>query len=87
MTNAHPFPDPLQMFKWVLLFEGLLLVAFLAMCAGWFLSLTWALYHCSKYFPEGDQKTRWILVVVFVPVAGAVAYFAAGRPTCNRKFW
>lgn len=78
--------DPLAPLKFVFLVQAAFLVAVLALSAFWLVALTWALYHCSKYFPEGGPKTRWILLIVFVPIAGAVAYALAGRPTCNRRF-
>lgn len=87
MMPTNAVFDPLGGLKFVLMFEALsfLFMAFLTFA--WMIALTWSLFHCSKYFPEGEAKTRWILLIVLVPLAGPLAYCFAGRPVCNRKFF
>ena len=86
MQTTNTVFNPLSVMETIVLVQGLFLVCVAAFVACYFAGMTWGLYHCLRYFPEGNAKTRWILLIVFVPVAGPLAYCFAGRATCHRKF-
>ncbi len=56
---------------------GLLLLAFTA----------WMVVDCALHEPPvGNEKLVWILVNLFVPLIGPLAYYALRRPERMRQF-
>lgn len=40
----------------------------------------WAIWHAYwRTFPTGQEKALWLVAVVFLPFAGALAYLFIGR--------
>jgi hypothetical protein len=76
--------DPFAPLKTLIFFEVGLILFLLAALASCVLTLAWGLYHCMRYFPEGQQKQRWLLIVC-IPIAGPLAYAFGGRPISANK--
>ena len=45
----------------------------------------WSIRHAfSRYFPTREEKKLWILVAVFIPVLGGLAYLFVGRKRAQK---
>ena len=70
--------DPQQVLSGMLAGSILMMLVSLAFSAAWFGLFLAALIHCLKHKHDKDRLT-WIIVVIFVPLIGAILYFTIGK--------